>query len=192
MSASGRTCVSDFILFRERIKLVIVLFQGEISVASYIFFSVALSLFTDKINEHIYFKLINWLIVLKTFLFHDNKQRHFVNCFIEYWCQNEQFKAFLSRYLSAYCLGYLENGNLYCPLTPEVAVKKLQKKVAYTIAVLFDIPGRLEGGTPALLHVVILTTGNRCLRRPRFRISRFFNFSGGSAFGVSVIAVLWE
>lgn len=48
----------DFILFRERIKLVIVLFQGEISVASYIFFSIALSLFTDKINEHIYFKLI--------------------------------------------------------------------------------------------------------------------------------------
>lgn len=83
-SASGRTCVSDFILFRERIKLVIVLFQGEISVASYIFFSIALPLFTDKINEHIYFKLINRLIVLKTFLFHDNKQRHFVNCFIEY------------------------------------------------------------------------------------------------------------
>lgn len=58
-SASGRTCVSDFILFRERIKLVIVLFQGEISVASYIFLSIALSLFTDKIKEHIYLKLIN-------------------------------------------------------------------------------------------------------------------------------------
>lgn len=39
------------------------------------------------------------------------------------------------------------------------------------------------------LYVVILMIGNRCLWRLRFRILRFFNFSGGSVFGVSVIVV---
>lgn len=68
-------CVSDFILFSWEDKLGYCFVSKERYQWQVIYiFSIALPLYTDKIKSIF---ILNWLIVLKTFLFHDNKWRHF-------------------------------------------------------------------------------------------------------------------